>query len=61
MGDMEIWKGNMIATSIASEFAITMDEDGCPTKEQPFPLPTIILHRLSPLWKNNIHEWGESL
>ncbi len=38
-----------------------MDEDGCPTKDQPFPQSTKILHKLVPLWEHSIHKWGQLL
>ncbi len=62
MGNIEIWKGNQIANSMASKILITMDEDGCPTEEHPFPPPIKILHRLAHLWDHRIiHDWGQIL
>ncbi len=40
LGDTEIWSGNQIPTSLTSQIPITMDVDGCPTKDQPFPQST---------------------
>ena len=59
MGDIKIWKGNQIAISLPTKIPITMDEDGCPTEEQPFPPPIKTLHRLAPLWNHQIHDWGQ--
>ncbi len=61
MVDAEIWSGNDIATSLNGKITITMNEDGCPAVEQPFPPPTKILHKSSPLWEQGIHEWGQIL
>ena len=61
MGDIEIWKGNQIANSKTSKIPITMDEDGCPTEEQPFPSLIKILHRLGPLWEHQNNDWGQIL
>ena len=62
MGDIEIWTGNQIASSITSKMIpIPMDEYGCPTEEQPFSPPTNTLHRLALLWEHKIHEWGQIL
>ena len=47
LGDTEIWSGNRISTSLTSQIPIMMDEDGCPTKDQPFQQPTKIHHKLS--------------
>ena len=38
-----------------------MDDDGCPTEDQPFPQATKILHKLAPLWEHSIHEWAHIL
>ena len=40
MGDIEIWEGNQIASSIATKISITMDKDGCfvPRKNNPSPV-----------------------
>jgi hypothetical protein len=57
LGDTEIWSGNQILTSITTQIPITMDEDGCPTKDQAFPQSTKILHKLVPLWEHSIHNW----
>jgi len=56
MGDTDIWTGNQIATSLAAKIPITMDEDGCPETDHPFPQPTKILQRLVPLWTHAIHD-----
>jgi hypothetical protein len=61
IGDMEIWSGNQIATTITSRIPITTDEDGCPREDQPFPQATTILYKLAPLWEHSIHEWAQIL
>jgi hypothetical protein len=37
MGDTEIWIGNRISELLAAKIPITMDADGCPEIDQPFP------------------------
>ena len=39
MGDIEIWTGIQILALVASKIPITMDTNGCPTEDQPFPRP----------------------
>ena len=46
MSDTEIWTGNQIAASFAAKIPVTMDEDGCPEMDRPFPQPTKILQRV---------------
>ena len=61
MGNTEIWSRNQISTSLTTTIPITMDEDGCPTKEQPYPQPIKILQKLVPLWEHSIHDWAKIL
>ena len=49
IGDTDIWTCNQIAASLAAKIPITMDEDGCPETDQPFPQSIKILQRLVPL------------
>ena len=48
IGDIEILKGDQIATSLTTKIPIAMYEDGCPTEEQHFPPPIKILHIMAP-------------
>ncbi len=61
LGDTEIWFGNQISTSLTARIPIKMDEDGCPTKDQPFSQPTKTHHKLVPVWEHSIHDWGQLL
>jgi len=61
MGDTTIWAGNHISAFIAARSLITMDEDGCPTEDQPFSPTTEILRRLVPLWEHSFHDWAQIL
>ncbi len=45
----KIWSGNQIFTSLSSKISILLDEDGCPLDTQPFPKPTLLLWKLTPL------------
>ncbi len=58
MGNTEIWSGNQISTSLAARIPITMDEDGCPAEEQPFPQTNKILQSFVPLWEHSIQDWA---
>jgi hypothetical protein len=48
MGNMEIWSGNQVATTITSMIPITTDVDGCPTADQPFPQTKKFFYKLTP-------------
>ncbi len=50
-GRSEICSGNEISTSLTSWIPISMDEDGCPLLEQPFPSATSLMGKLALFWK----------
>ena len=51
----EIWSGNQLSATLTSSIPITIDEDGCPTINQPYTRTSQILCNLTPLWEHNVH------
>jgi len=59
VGGPEIWSGNQISTSISSRVPAHLDGDGCLLEVQLFPLSTLLLRKLAPLWEHWFHNWSQ--
>ena len=59
LGPPPMWEGNPISRFLVETVPISLDADGSPLPNQPFPRIDAILRQLTPLCTNNIVSWTQ--
>ena len=60
-GSPDIWLGCQISNDLTTATHPVVDDNGTLQDPQPYPPTHDVLHRLTPLWKHNIHNWDQVL
>ena len=60
-GSPDIWLGCQISNDLTTATHPVVDDNGTLQDPQPYPPTHDVLHRLTPLWKHDIHNWDQVL